>query len=60
MAGETPPAGSGVTDTSGTAANSINDSIAKQQQILAMSMQANTAMAYLQMALGVTSKISGR
>lgn len=49
-----------ITNTAPTSTTSINDSIAKQQEMLAMSMQANTAMAYLQMALGITSKISGR
>ncbi len=52
----TPP----ITDTSSSAAQSMNDAIAKQQEILMLSMQANTAMAYLQAALGLTSKISGR
>lgn len=49
-----------ITNTSSSSVGSINQSIAQQQQMLALSMQANTAMAYLQMALGITSKISGR
>ncbi|MES2888932.1 MAG: hypothetical protein V4739_13100 [Pseudomonadota bacterium] len=49
-----------ITDTSSTAQQSLNDSIAKQQEILMLSMQANTAMAYLQAALSLTGKISGR
>ena len=60
MPGPVSSSGSSVTDTSGTSTNSVNDSIGKQEEILGKSMQANTAMAWLQMALGVASKISGR
>jgi hypothetical protein len=56
----TPPQTPPVTDTSGSSVNSVNNSIGKQKEILDTSMQANIAMAYLQMALGVSSKISGR
>lgn len=56
----TTPAPTGITDTTGSATTSMNDAIAKQQQLLTLSMQANTAMAFLQAALGMTSKISGR
>ena len=57
---DTPAPAPAITDTSGTAQQSLNDSIAKQQEILMLSMQANTAMAYLQAALSLTGKISGR
>jgi hypothetical protein len=56
MADEAPP----ITDTTKTSADSINASIEAQAKLLTLSTQANTAMAYLQMALGLTSKISGR
>lgn len=49
-----------VTNTSASSVSSVNSSIAQQQEMLNISMQANVAMAYLQMALGISSKISGR
>lgn len=55
-----PPTTPGITDTTSSATTSMNDAIAKQQELLKLSMQANTAMAFLQAALGMTSKISGR
>ena len=55
-----PPPSPSVTDTSGSSIDSVNNSIGKQKELLDTSMQANIAMAYLQMALGVSSKISGR
>ena len=60
MPGKVCSTGSSVTNTSGTATDSVNDSIGKQEEILGKSTQANTAMAWLQMALGIASKISGR
>ena len=42
------------------ATDSLNESIKTQQELMVISMQANTAMAYLQMALGVSGKVAGR
>ncbi len=42
------------------AATSLSDSITVQQKMMVLSAQANTAMAYLQMALGITGKLAGR
>ena len=40
--------------------DSLEESIKTQQELMAISMQANTAMAYLQMALSVSGKVAGR
>ena len=39
---------------------STNASIAAQQALMAESLRVNTAMAWLQMAIGMTGKIAGR
>ncbi len=49
-----------VDGAAGTATATNNDSIAKQEALLAESLRVNTAMAWLQMAIGLTGKISGR
>jgi hypothetical protein len=40
--------------------DTLNESIKTQQQMMVISLQANTAMAYLQMALGISGKVAGR
>ncbi len=42
------------------AQKALEESIKTQQQMMVISLQANTAMAYLQMALGVSGKVAGR
>ncbi|WP_161974788.1 hypothetical protein [Piscinibacter terrae] len=44
-------------DASGNATGSALDS---QQQLLAESLKFNTAMAWLQMAVGISGKVAGR
>ena len=44
----------------GAASGSVNASIGNQQALMAESLRVNTAMAWLQMAIGMTGKISGR
>ena len=49
-----------VADSVNKSVASLNESIKTQQELMAISMQANTAMAYLQMALSVSGKVAGR
>jgi hypothetical protein len=42
------------------AKKTTEEAIKIQQNLMAISMQANTAMAYLQMALSVSGKVAGR
>ena len=49
-----------VSGAQGSARGANNDAIGKQEALMAESLRVNTAMAWLQMAIAMSGKISGR